>query len=109
MTHDQLIQLQNWASLAFLIFLGAGVLHLLLGLISPAWVGRKGRGTVLLMTLATWLAGAAIWAGTIAYTHSHPKGPHSAKGYIEDYFADQCARGADLPACKPATAPPTTP
>ncbi len=34
---------------------------------------------------------AALFIGVIAYTHSQPDGPHSAEGYINDYFAEQGA------------------
>ena len=34
---------------------------------------------------------AVLFVGVIAYTHSQPDGPHSAKGYINDYFAEQGA------------------
>ena len=45
---------------------------------------------------------AAAWidAGVIAFTHSHPNGPHAFKGYFERYLAEQCAEGQDLPACR---------
>ena len=102
MTYEQLIQLQNWASLIFLILLGTGAIQFVVGLIRPAWVRRAGRGTVILTTLGIWIVGFAIWAGAVGYTHSHPNGPHSVTRYIDEYFAEQCANGADLPACHKA-------
>lgn len=100
MTYEQLIQLQDWARLIFLLCIAAGAIHLLLGLVRPIWVKRAGRGGVVLVTLGIWLAGLAVFAGAIGYTHSHPNGPHALKGYLDEYFAEQCAQGADLPACK---------
>lgn len=107
MTYDQLIQLQGWAALFLLLCLGAGAIHLLAGVIRPAWVKRAGRGGVALVTLAIWLAGIAVWGGTIGYTHSHPEGPHSLHRYLDDYFAEQCAQGADIPACRKAEVAPS--
>ncbi|MFN0217584.1 MAG: hypothetical protein ACKVP4_02090 [Hyphomicrobium sp.] len=111
MTYDQLVAIQNWMSLVFLVFIAAGALYLIAGMISPSFVRAPGRGRVILKTLLIWTIGAGALAGTIAYTHSHENGPHSVKGYIEDYFKQQCAEGADLPACRegsgaPVTAPP---
>lgn len=100
MTSEQLAQLQGFGSLIFLICLAVGLLHLLVGLVRPHLVWRKGRGGVVLVTLAMWLFGFLTAAGTVAYTHSHPNGPHAVQGYIDDYFKEQCAQGADLPACK---------
>ncbi len=110
MTHDQLIALQNAMSGLFIVMLGAGALYLVLGLIGPAHVGAASRGRVVLRTLAVWFLAAASLAGTLAYTHSHPNGPHSVTRYIDDYFKDQCAEGTDLPACKDgASAAPAAP
>jgi hypothetical protein len=100
MTYEQLNQLQDAATLTAKLFLAVGAIHLALGLLRPGWVGRKRRGTVVLLTLGVWLAGLAVWGGTIGYTHSHPNGPHAVTGYLERYFAEECAKGADLPACK---------
>lgn len=105
MTYDQLIQLQSWATLVFFLCLFVGAIHLLAGLIKPTWVRRAGRGGVVLVSLMVWIAGLLIWGGIIGYTHSHPEGPHSLHRYLDDYFAEQCAQGADLPACKKETAP----
>lgn len=93
-------QMHDWAGVVLLLCLVAGAVHLVLGLVRPGWVGRKGRGSATLVSLGLWLVGIAVWAGTIGYTHSRPDGPHSVSGYIDSYFAEQCAKGADLPACK---------
>lgn len=107
MSYEQLIALQGYAAIFLLICLVAGALFFLFGLIKPAWVRRGGRGSVVLVSIGIWLLGIVAYAGTVGYTHSHPNGPHSAKRYIDDYFAEQCAQGADLPACrKDAIAPP---
>lgn len=100
MTSEQLAHLQTVAALILLLCVGIGAIYLLAGLVRPGWVWRKGRGSVVLVSIGLWLLGLATYAGIIGYTHSHPNGPHAVKGYIEDYFAEQCAQGADLPACK---------
>lgn len=114
MTYDQLIFLQGVAALICLGLLGLGALYLLIGLISPASARARSRWRVFGRTVVAWLLGVVIYAGTVAYTHSHPEGPHSVKRYINDYFEEQCAQGADLPACKktdpaPGTAPQPSP
>lgn len=111
MTLDQLVFLQNVASLVFVVCLGIGALYLVAGLIRPAWVSRKGRGSVVLRTLLLWATGLAVLGGTIGYTHSHPNGPHALSGYLDRYFAEECAKGADIPACneQPAAAPAPAP
>lgn len=110
MTSEQLRLLQNWMSVVFLAALVIGALVLLAGMIKPSWVGAAGRGRVVLRSLGIWLIGTALMAGTIAYTHNHENGPHSVKRYIDTYFKEQCAQGADLPSCKtqeqPASAAP---
>ncbi len=100
MTADQLSRLQDFGSVLLLLCLGLGVIHLIAGLLRPAWVRRKGRGGVVVVSLALVLLGFATFAGIIAYTHSHPNGPHALQGYLDDYFAEQCTQGADLPACR---------
>ena len=100
MTSEQLSLLQNWMSVVFLAALVIGALVLLVGLIKPSWVGVPGRGRVILRSLGIWLIGTALMVGTIAYTHSHENGPHSVTRYIDSYFKEQCAQGADLPACR---------
>jgi hypothetical protein len=100
MTSKQLALMQDIGSVVFLLCLVLGALHLIAGLIRPRLVWRKGRGGVVLVSLAAWLFGLVTYGGIIAYTHSHPNGPHALKGYLDDYFAEQCAQGADLPACK---------
>jgi hypothetical protein len=99
-TSEQLSQLQGFGSLVLLLCLGLGAIHLLLGLVRPGWVWRRGRGGVVALSLGLWLLGVAVWGGIIGFTHSHPNGPHSVTGYIDDYFAEQCAQGADLQACR---------
>lgn len=114
MTSEQLAHLQDGAYLFLLFCFAAGVIHLVLGLMRPGLVWRRGRGGVVGYTLGIWLLGVLAWAGTIGFTHSHPNGPHALKGYLDDYFAEECAKGADLPACKkdggtPAAAPTAAP
>ncbi len=108
MTHDQLILLQSAMWLLFLAMFAIATAYLLAGLIKPAWVGTASRLRVVGRTLFIWFIGAAALAGTIAFTHSHPNGPHSVTRYIDDYFKEQCAQGADLPACKDNAAAPDT-
>jgi hypothetical protein len=106
MSYEQLMLMQGVASLVFLACLLAGAVYLVLGLVRPLLVRRAGRGGVVLVTLAVWLTGLVILGGVIGFTHSHPNGPHAVSGYIDDYFASECAKGVDLPACK--TAPPSS-
>lgn len=100
MTSEQLAQLQDFGAVLFLLCLILAAVQLLVGLVRPSWVWRKGRGGVVLVSLTLGLLGVLAYAGIIGYTHSHPNGPHSMKGYLEDYVTEQCAQGADLPACK---------
>lgn len=100
MTSEQLSHLQDFGSLLLLVFLALGVVHLCVGLVRPHWVWRKGRFGVVLMSLGFWVLAFVIYGGIIGYTHSHPNGPHSFKGYLDDYIASECAAGADLPGCK---------
>lgn len=102
MTYEQLIQLQGIAAIVCLLAIAIGAVHLIAGLIKPAWVRRRGRAGVVLVSLAICLFGVISYAGTIGYTHSQPEGPHSLHRYLDDYFAEQCAQGADIPACKTA-------
>lgn len=100
MTSEQLAHLQDGSGLFLLLCLAAGVIHLALGLVRPGLVRRRGRWGVVGLTLGIWLLGFIAYAGTIGFTHSHPNGPHALKGYLDDYFAEECAKGTDLPACK---------
>ena len=106
MTLEQLVFLQHIMGGVMLLLLGLAVLNLVLGLIRPAWTKAASRGRVVVRSLLTGLLGVALYAGTIFYTHSHPNGPHAVKGYIDSYFAEQCAQGADLSACKDGAASP---
>jgi hypothetical protein len=107
LSSEQLGLIQGAAALLFLVCLGGGALYLLAGLIQPAWVLREKRRWVAVTALCVWLIGAAAQLGAIAFTHSHPNGPHAFKGYFDRYIAEECAKGADLPACRqqPAAAP----
>lgn len=87
-------------SVVALGIIAASTLFLLIGLIRPGWVGRSGRGGVVAWTIAGWFLAIGLAVGTIGYTHSHPNGPHAFEGYLKDYIADECAKGADLPGCK---------
>ena len=109
MTYEQLIQLQGIAAIVCLLALAIGAVHLIAGLIKPGWGRRRGRGGVALVSLAVWIFGIAVYAATIGYTHSQPEGPHSLHRYMDDYFAEQCAQGADIPACKTAPHSSTAP
>jgi hypothetical protein len=100
LTSEQLDMIQGLGALVFLVSLGAGALYLLLGLVQPAWVRRSKRRWVVATTFAVWFLGIAAYVGAVAFTHSHPNGPHAFKGYFERYLAEQCAQGQDLPACR---------
>jgi hypothetical protein len=104
MTSEQLSFLQHIMGGVMLLLLGVSALMLVLGLVRPSWVRAASRWRAVGRALLISLLGVALYAGTIIYTHSHPEGPHAVKGYIEDYFTEQCAQGADLPGCKDAPA-----
>lgn len=104
MTSEQLSFLQHMMGGVMLMLLAVAALMLVLGLVRPAWVRAASRWRAAGRALLIGLLGVVLYAGTIIYTHSHPEGPHAVKGYIEDYFAEQCAQGADLPSCKDAGA-----
>ena len=104
MTSEQLSFLQHMMGGVMLLLLAVAALMLVLGLVRPAWVRAASRWRAAGRALLIGLLGVVLYAGAIIYTHSHPEGPHAVKGYIEDYFAEQCAQGADLPACKDAGA-----
>lgn len=106
MTHDQLILLQSVMALVSLALLAVAALYLVIGLIRPSLVGSASRWRIIGRTLAMWVLAFAAYGGTIAYTHSHPNGPHALSGYLDDYFKEQCAQGADIPACKEQQSPP---
>lgn len=105
MTSEQLSFFQHIMGGVMLVLLAIAALMFVLGLIRPAWVRAKSRWRAVGRALLTALLGVVVYAGAIIYTHSHPNGPHAVTGYIEDYFAEQCAQGADLPACKKEAAP----
>ena len=73
------------------------LLYLFAGLASPSWAFASGRGAVVLRAGLAMVFAAALFIGVIAYTHSQPDGPHSAEGYINDYFA-----GQEAPPAQPA-------
>jgi len=100
LTSDQLAMIQGLAALVFLICLAAGALYLIAGLIRPGWVWRTKRRWVVTTALAAWFLGLATYVGAIAFTHSHPNGPHAFNGYWERYVAQMCAEGRDLPVCR---------
>jgi hypothetical protein len=100
LTLAQLEFLQGIAALIFLVCLGLGALYLIAGLIRPAWVRRSKRRWVVVTTLVVWVLGLATYLGAIAFTHSHPNGPHAFKGYWESYVDQMCAQGQDIPACR---------
>jgi hypothetical protein len=113
---DQLMMIQGVAALVCLLFLGGGTIYLLAGLIRPTWVRRTKRRWVVATTLALWLLGIGTYFGAVAFTHSHPNGPHAFKGYWERYIEELCAEGEDIPGCHeqapaaadPSQAPPET-
>jgi hypothetical protein len=107
LSSEQLSLIQGAAALFFLLCLVGGALYLLAGVIRPAWVLREKRRWVAATTLAVWLVGTGAYLGAIAFAHGHPNGPHAFKGYLEQYIADECGKGQDLPACRqqPAAAP----
>ena len=100
LTLAQLEFLQGLAALVFLVCLGAGTLYLVIGLIRPAWVRGSKRRWVAATTLTVWVFGLATYLGAIAFTHSHPNGPHAFKGYWDRYVDEMCAEGQDIPACR---------
>jgi hypothetical protein len=105
LSSEQLSVIQGAGALVFLFCLGAGGLYLVLGLIRPSWVWREKRRWVVLTSLGLWLVGIGTYVGVIAFTHAHPNGPHSFTRYFENYIAEQCAAGADLPGCKDRAPP----
>ena len=79
------------SQLAATVIVGLALLYLVAGLASPSWAFASGRGSVVLRAGLAMVFAAALFIGVIAYTHSQPDGPHSAEGYINDYFAGQAA------------------
>jgi hypothetical protein len=73
------------------------LLYLFAGLANPSWALASGRGAVVLRAGLAMVCAAALFIGVIAYTHSQPDGPHSAQGYINDYFAGQEAPAQPAP------------
>ncbi len=100
LSSDQLTMILGLAALVFLICLAGGALYLLAGLIRPGWVRRTKRRWVVSTALIVWVVGLVTYIGAIAFTHSHPNGPHAFKGYWERYVEDLCAEGQDIPACR---------
>ena len=83
--YDRMIESSELAST---IIVGLAVLYLVAGLASPAWAFAPGRGAVVLRSGLAMVFAAVLFVAVIAYTHSQPDGPHSAEGYINDYFAE---------------------
>ena len=83
--------------LAATVIVGLALLYLFAGLVSPSWAFAPGRGAVVLRAGLAMVFAAALFIGVIVYTHSQPDGPHSAQGYINDYFARQ-----EAPPAQPA-------
>jgi len=79
------------SELASTIIVGLALIYLVFGLASPSWAFAPGRGAVVLRAGLAMVFAAVLFLGVIAYTHSQPDGPHSAEGYINDYFAEQGA------------------
>ncbi|MEO1283091.1 MAG: hypothetical protein AAFV69_15320 [Pseudomonadota bacterium] len=99
MTYDTLILLQNTSQIVFTICLIGGVIYLAIGLIRPGWLGLSKRIWVVLRSLAAVVFGFAVSAGTLAYTHAHPNGPHAFIGYMQGYVAKDCAAGKSGEVC----------
>ncbi|MBU2583221.1 MAG: hypothetical protein KJ622_16045 [Alphaproteobacteria bacterium] len=93
MTYDTLVLIQTVAQGFFLLCVLLGALHLVAGLIKPAWVRLSKRGWVIGRTLLAWLVGLVVVGGAIGYTHSHPLGPHAFNSYMKGYIAAECAAG----------------
>lgn len=93
MTYDTLVLIQTLAQLLFLICMVLGAIHLVAGLIQPAWVRATKRRWVVGRTLAVWVVGLVTVMGAIFYTHSHPLGPHAFNTYMKGYIAAECAAG----------------
>ncbi len=111
LSSDQLSLIQGTAALFFLLCLGGGTIYLLAGLVRPAWVRRHKRRWVAATTFGVWVLGFATYLGALAFTHSHPNGPHAFQGYWDHYIKELCAEGQDLPACReqPPRAPAADP
>ena len=86
--YDRMIESSELAST---IIVGLALLYLVAGPATPSWAFAWGRGAVVLRSGLAMAFAAVLLIGVIAYTHSQPDGPHSAKGYIDDYFAEQGA------------------
>ena len=86
--YDRMIESSELAST---IIVGLALLYLVVGLASPSWAFAPGRGAVVLRSGLAMVFAAVLFIVVIAYTHSQPDGPHSAEGYINDYFAEQGA------------------
>jgi hypothetical protein len=86
--YDRLIESSELAASIIVVL---AVLYLVAGLVRPSWAFAPGRGAVVLRSGLAVVFAVVLFAGVIAYTHSQPDGPHSAQGYINDYFAEQGA------------------
>lgn len=84
--YDSMIENSEVAS-SIIVMLA--LLYLVVGLASPTWAFAPGRGAVVLRSGMAMVFAAVLFLGVIAYTHSQPDGPHSAQGYINDFFAEQ--------------------
>jgi hypothetical protein len=92
--YDRIIESSELAST---IIVGLALLYLVAGLASPSWAFARGRGAVVLRSGLAMVFVAVLFIGVIAYTHSQPDGPHSAEGYINDYFAGQAPPAQPAP------------
>ena len=92
--YDSMIENSELASSIIVIL---ALLYLIVGLVRPTWAFARGRGAVALRSGLAMVFAAVLFIGVIAYTHSQPDGPHSAQGYINDYFAEQ-----GVPSAQPA-------
>lgn len=100
MSYQNLVLLQDIAkTIAALCFLG-GLGFLIAGLIRTRWVRLSKRIWVVLITLAVWTLGFAIFGGTIFYTHSQPNGPHSFTSYMDGMTAKMCITRPKLDICE---------
>jgi hypothetical protein len=98
-SYENLIRLQTAAQIFANASLFAGLAFLFAGLIRARWVGLSKRVWVVLSTIGIWLLGFVVYAGTIAFTHSQPNGPHAFESYMDDMLAMQCVKGRADQAC----------
>lgn len=100
LTYDQLVVIQEGSKAIAGALLIVAAIYLVLGLINPARFGLSKRRWVVVRAMGIVLSGVLLAAGALFFTHSHPNGPHSFTGYLEDFVKHECLAGKDLPACK---------